>query len=224
MPRTCLNGVFNEERLVKGKNGYLWALFFALLELRTADVGINKVSSHMEELGAEAVSSGAALLTDIIGNSLADEAASLTAKTLRPDAADIAAALDIEKMAFGICIRIGLVQARIWEVNKDAVMYELTERPDPIELGVEAEMRKAIDDILVKGHDLAIAHRGDLKGHACRKCKKFKGKSKFAAWRDLDCRKVVDASARAAAHQQAKQLTQEEYNEIKIAKHKTFLC
>ena len=119
-------GAFNEERLAKGKNRDLWALFFALLELRTADVGINKVSSHMEELGVEAVSSGAALLTYIIGNSLADEAASLAARTLRPEAAEIAAALDTEKMAFEICIRIGLVQARIWEVNKDAVMYELT--------------------------------------------------------------------------------------------------
>ena len=168
-----VKGVFNEERLVKGNNGDLWALFFALLDLRTADVGINKVSSHMEELGVEAVNSGAALLTDIIGNSLADEAAALAARTLRLEAAEIAAALDIEKMAFEICVRIGLVQARIWEVNKDAAMYELTERPDPTDLNVETEMRKAIDDILMKGHDLAIAHRGNIMGHACRKCKKF---------------------------------------------------
>ena len=82
----------------------------------------------------------------------------------------------------------------------------------------KTEMRKAIDDILTKGHDLAVAHRGEQTGHACRKCKKFKSKNKFAAWRNLDCQRVANASARTAAHQQAKKVAQDRCKEIDIAK------
>ena len=54
------------------------------MDLRMAEIGIAKVASHMEDVGVEAVSANFSHLIDIIGNALADEAAALAAKALRP--------------------------------------------------------------------------------------------------------------------------------------------
>ena len=55
-----------------------------ILDLRTADLQIEKVASHIEKQGTEAVIWGYAQLVDIIGNALADEAAELAVKLIRP--------------------------------------------------------------------------------------------------------------------------------------------
>ena len=79
-----VDGVWKRGRLEKGKNGDIWALFFAILDLRTAELGIDRVASHLEEIAEEAIAAGAATVCDIIGNALADEAAAIAAKWLRP--------------------------------------------------------------------------------------------------------------------------------------------
>ena len=73
-------GAHNRLRLVRGANGDLWVLFFAILDLRSGDIDIHKVSSHIETVGTKAVMWGYAELIDIIGNSLAVEAAELAVK------------------------------------------------------------------------------------------------------------------------------------------------
>ena len=59
-------------------------LVFALLDSRTADIGIAKVSSHIEESGAIAVESNFAHICDIVGNALADIAVEQAAKATQP--------------------------------------------------------------------------------------------------------------------------------------------
>ena len=74
-----------------------------------------------------------------------------------------------------------MVQARVWELNQGAVEYELTEIFEPEEVDVKTEMFKAIKEVLSKGHDFVQAFRGKQSGHICKKCKRFKTKTKFAA-------------------------------------------
>ena len=109
------SGTNNKIRLVRGKNGDLWGLFFALLEMRRAELGIAKVASHIEDVGALAIEQDFAAICDIIGNALADEAAELTAKLLQPRTPETKRAELWDKETFLICIRIGFVQARLWE-------------------------------------------------------------------------------------------------------------
>ena len=45
-------------RLEKGSNGDLWGLFLAILELRSGEIYLHKVSSHTEGVGARAVTGG----------------------------------------------------------------------------------------------------------------------------------------------------------------------
>ena len=57
---------------------------FAILDSRTAEMGMEKVTSHLEEIAFEALEADLAYICDVIGNALADEAANLAAKQLRP--------------------------------------------------------------------------------------------------------------------------------------------
>ena len=103
------DGAFNRVRLEKGSNGDLWGLFFAILDLRVGEIDIHKVSSHIEGVGAKAVTEGFAELVDIIGNALADEVAELAVKLLRPTQEAIDEAKQMDDMAFMVCIRLGMI-------------------------------------------------------------------------------------------------------------------
>ena len=61
--------------------------------------------------------------------------------------------------------KIGMAQARVWELNKNVPRYELKELPPTLELNVEETMARAIKDILKKEHSLTPATRGELSGH-----------------------------------------------------------
>ena len=79
------HGVHKRARLETGSNGDLWGLFFMILDLRTADLQIEKVASHIETQGTEAVSWGYPQFVDIIGNAMADATAELAVQLIRPE-------------------------------------------------------------------------------------------------------------------------------------------
>ena len=106
----------------------MWNLFFRLLNLRIGEVDLPKISSRIEDIGVRAVMDGFAELVSIIGNALADEAAELAVKLIRPPQDAIKEADRIEAMAFNVCVRLGMVQARIWEVLGNAPIHEGTRR------------------------------------------------------------------------------------------------
>ena len=101
-----------------------WSLFFAILDLRVAEIGAAKITSHLEDIALEAIQADAAYLCDIVGNALADESAAIAAKWLRPETSECAGAEQLQSTAFLICIRLGFTQARIWELTNDAPIYE----------------------------------------------------------------------------------------------------
>ena len=80
-----------------------------MLDLRSSEVDLHKVSSHIEGICLKAVQWGHAELIDIIRNAFADEAAELTAKLLRPNTDANNEALELDKLTFNICVNIGFV-------------------------------------------------------------------------------------------------------------------
>ena len=119
-----VNGTSKRRSLEKGKNWDIWALFFAILDMRTAELGVAKITSHLEDIALEAIQADAAYLCDIVGNALADESAAIAAKLLRPETSECAEADQLQSTAFLICIRLGFTKARIWELTNDAPIYE----------------------------------------------------------------------------------------------------
>ena len=119
-----VDGVAKRGRLEKGKNGDIWNLFFAILDSRTAELGIAKLGSHLEEIAEEAIAAQAASVCDMVGNALVDEAASIAAKWLRPQPTECKQAEVIVHTAFLICIRLAFTQARVWELSEGMPLYE----------------------------------------------------------------------------------------------------
>ena len=67
-----VDGVSKRPKLEKGASRYIWTLFLALLGMRITDLGIAKVTSHLEAVGTAAVTDHLAYVCVIIGNDLAD--------------------------------------------------------------------------------------------------------------------------------------------------------
>ena len=167
------NGLSKRSRLEKGRNSDIWTLFFALLEFRTAELGIAKVTSHLEEVALEAVTADVASICDIIGNALADEAASLAAQRLRPTTAECKQADLIHSLAVDICIRLAFTQARVWELTDDVRIYEAPADFVEADTSLENVTEDIKAELSAQGHDFALAQRGDQTGHTCTRCGDF---------------------------------------------------
>ena len=141
------------------------------------EVGVAKVTSHLEDIALEAIEAEAAYICDIIGNALADESAAITAKRLRPDNTECKQASSINRTAFLICIRLAFVQARMWELFNDAPIYEAS--PDIVEVDstIGTTFQKAADELSATLHQLEAATKGKDSGQRCTRCRKFKNKA-----------------------------------------------
>ena len=63
-----------------------------------------------------------------------------------------------------ICIRIGLTQARLWEMSEDALLFEMPVDFVPEETGVDIELSKATQKMIDNGHSLQPTVRGEKTG------------------------------------------------------------
>ena len=128
----------------------------------------------MEEVGAQAVEEQFAHICDVIGNALADEAAELAAKLLRPTPSICKQAEVEDTEALLICIRLGLTQARHWESTEEAWIYEAPVPVEAVSCSTECEMVKVIEKIADQGHDVQSDFRGGMSGHMCTRCDLFR--------------------------------------------------
>ena len=141
------------------------------------------MSSHIENIGVKAVMCGFAELVDIIGNALADEAADLAAKLLRPPQPDIDEAKRISDTAFLVCVRLAFIQARKWELFDGAPIFEAPaediEPPKPFD--------QALVDLIARmklsGHVLEWDFVGNLHGLRCDRCTIFRRDADFNNWK-----------------------------------------
>ena len=146
----CGRRHFQKTPTEKGKKGEIWVLFFSLLDLRKAQLGIAKVTSHLEEVAIEAVNADVARICDILGNAFVDEVAGLAATRLRPSPVECKNAESIHKTAFLICLRLAFTQARVWELTNDSLIYEAPPEFAEIDLDLEASFQQATDDMAAK--------------------------------------------------------------------------
>ena len=98
-------------------------------------------------------------ICDIIGNALADEAASLAAKRLRPNQIECKEAETIHNLAFHICIRLAFTQARVWELTDGVRMYEAPLGLEEAGTSFENIFQGATEDLSAKGHDMITAQQ-----------------------------------------------------------------
>ena len=175
-------------------------MFFALLDLRTAELGIAKVWSHIEGVADLAIKAGEAQLCDIIGNALADEAAAIAAKLLRPTPIACKSRESIHRLAFNICIRLAFSQAREWELLDDTRIYEAPPEFIETDTTIGTAFQKDNDELTESGHDLSIEWRGKIAGHLCARCEKFRAKANFNEWLNKgSCVRIATGLERKAA-------------------------
>ena len=121
-----------------------------------------KVSSHLEEVGTQAVEEQFATIRDVVGNAFADEVVESAAKLRRPTLA-ICKEADLEDTeAFLVCIRIGLPQARHWEQSEDAWLYEAPVETEPESFSTEVEILKVSKNLVDRGYCLVNEVRTNL--------------------------------------------------------------
>ena len=177
------DGVCNRLRLEKGANGDLWGIFFGILDMRVAEIDFHKVASHIEGYGLQAVSGGFAELVDIIGNALADEAAELAVKLLRPEKELNSRANEMDELAFAVCIRIGMVQSRLWDLFGASPIYEAPDKKDHTPVTGEKALSTLISEMKLSGHRVESRFRGNLAGLWCTRCLRFRNNSDFHLWK-----------------------------------------
>ena len=121
-------------------------VFFAILDVRTVEIGVANVTSHLEDIANQAIEADAAYICDIIVSALADGSAEIAAKWLRPDKAECEQVEAIHCTAFLICIRLAFTQARIWALSNDAPIYETPPDFSEIDLTIGSNFQKASDE------------------------------------------------------------------------------
>ena len=126
---------------------------------------------------------GFAELVDIIGNALADEAAELAVKLLRPSQEAIREAKRIDGLAFNVCVSLGLVQARIWETIGDAPIHEAPANDSEPPIEANEALTELIESMKNSGHTLERSFRGNLLGLRCDRCQRFHQNKDFRKWK-----------------------------------------
>ena len=155
------NGVVNMDQLCKGSNGDLWSIMQKLIEDRPGLTAAFKIKSHLEDEGPSAIANQKIAFDDLVGNSLADEAAEQVAKLIQPDLNIQNKAKRNGSLGFNVAKRIAIIQAEIWNGNDptDRILeFELL----PKEHNVNQKHHNAIHMLkaLRCGHRLVPTTRG----------------------------------------------------------------
>ena len=181
---------------------------------------MHKVSSHIEDKGVEAVMGGFAELVDIIGNALADEAADLAAKHLRPPQPAIDEAKRIDNIAFLACIRLGFIQARRWDLFNGAPVYETPSEDTVAPRTFDQALVNLIARIKQSGHVLEKAIVGKNIGLRCSRCPNFRCDNDFDFWYTTCVPKATSRQLQQHQQKRRARMEKEKMNEL-IKKAKT---
>ena len=146
-------------------------------------------------------------MIDIIGNALADEAAELAAALLRPTQEKIILAKQVDELAFAVCLRLGFVQARLWDLFGNAPIYERPATFDNEPITDEEALQRLLRRMKESGHVLERGMRGKLHGLRCCQCHEFHRHTDFAKW-NKKCRPKA-ATDSIVITQRAKRLYKE---------------
>ena len=76
--------VSNRVKLERSYNGDLWSILFTIIDSRSATTNIFEIDSHLDEKGPVAIQEKMIKLSELVGNTLADEVAGAVAAHIKP--------------------------------------------------------------------------------------------------------------------------------------------
>ena len=162
-----------------------------VIDGRIGRTTILKVKCRLDTEGPSAIQGRESDLEQLVGNTLADQVADIAAERNRPDTNALKSAKRCETFGFTVAKRLAIIQACIWEEQKDeARLFDLDFLIEPSNLlqsQSDADMRTTLVD---NGHRLY--RKG--KGFSCDNCKTYRSIRNFSFWANASCKPRPPAS------------------------------
>ncbi len=192
-----VNGLERRSSTLRGMNGDLWSILCCLADRRDGPTVVSKVKSHVIDHERTALAAGQHHRPHVVGNELADAAASTGAAIFGDNGAATAsrAARQAEEKALAIAIRLGRIQAHIWTKRAGAAIFEPPELPcldEQLEETAHA-IKVVAEGVRANGHHLARHPRG----LRCVRCGLVRGSKRNEFWTTTKCRPRLDAVSAA---------------------------
>ncbi len=193
------HGIERRGNLLRGPNGDLWSILLSLLDGRSGPSDIIKVKSHVIDHGATWVTDHGHKLEDVTGNEFADAAAEAGVTLLKELDDDTSRrAHRADEKACRIAMRLGRVQARIWQKLAGAKLFQPPVTPQLAEedFQVGNVMATIMRDIAKMGHR-PFRTRGGLR---CDRCEIFNNWSGREFWTRNKCQPRMSARQLVVKH------------------------
>jgi bacterioferritin-associated ferredoxin len=194
-----INGCKNNDRLMKGRNGDLWHALAGAVSEREGPLTVRKVAAHLVEKGADVVLESKAARGDVIGNEMADKAATLARQLSGKDVTDEEASFAYHR-ALKILKRLAVIQVHVWDSREGARVYEPVGEFTRNPLSIREAISEAACSIREKGHFLL--RKGV--GHECTRCRRWR--RNIHAWGKIMCDRRLNATQLVAKNRLARGL------------------
>ncbi len=126
-----VNGLERRTGALRSMNGDLWSILCSSADRRSGPTIVTKVKSHVIDRERAALAEGHHCRPHVLGNELADAAASAGASLFGDNGAAPASRVArlVEDKALAIAIRLARIQAHIWTKRAGAAIYDPPELP-----------------------------------------------------------------------------------------------
>ncbi len=179
-------GILQRRNLAHGENGDIWTLVFSRMDARAGRTEVLNITSHLEDEGPASIKDSGLHWRHIVGNSIADEAATIGEEHIRP-CADMAESLRLnEGYVYRVVKRLAVIQARIW-VRSPEARYEMPAAAAKEEVPLRQKILHLRAAIATNKHCLYRRNAG----HACERCKLWRVERRFEFWGRVKCNPVA---------------------------------
>ena len=90
---------------------------------------------------------------------------------------------EIDNLAFAVCIRIGMVQSRLWDLFGVSPIHEAPDIKGQTPVTDEEALSTLIAEMKTSGHRVESRIRGNISGLWCTRCLRFRNNSEFHLWK-----------------------------------------
>ncbi len=188
-----VGGCTKEALMACSINGDLWSSLFGLVAGRGGTVSVRKVESHLVDKGVARIVACSPIAGDVVGNALADTAATIARQLDGCDGPDAG-----WEFAYGRTVkvvkRLAVIQARIWASRDNARLF----RPPPGPEGGNLTKKDAVHEVLSmvsgSGHRVTVRNGGFL----CLNCGRWR--KKLRSWAKEPCKGKRSAAQLVASH------------------------
>ena len=128
-------------------------------------------------------------------------------------------AKEIDELALCVCIRLGFIQARLWELFGNAPIHPALEDDVDSPMSDEAALDALTEEMKASGHICERAMRGNLHGLLCDRCGVFHHHGEFGKWKK-PCRPKPVLRQLVQAHARKKDETRKRAIHALVVKQK----